>query len=386
MDKTNKNAIRTLWAGHATIDIYSGFVNPIMPFLAANLGITLAVSTFIISLSHVCSSLMQPVFGYLSDVWKRRFFVFFGMLLSSIFLPLLGIAENVYILTLCLIIGSIGNGFFHPQATSFINIYSSPNDLTKNMSIFLALGTLGFSLGPIVSSFFIEYFNPKSLAFTAVLGLIVAALILINVPRISDKVDFTKSVNFFTALKEIFTCKSMVILIFFSALKSLATQANSILLPFLWKDLGYNPMTIGILLFCFLIIGALGTISSAKLEKIIGTKQVIVLSFCAILPLTLIFAFTYKTFPIISMLSFIAIGFFAVLSVPINMVLAHQVMPQYKSLISGFIGGFSWGIVGLSMSLCGFFAQNFGIINVLIVIAVLPMLASYLVKYIPTKT
>jgi FSR family fosmidomycin resistance protein-like MFS transporter len=254
------------------------------------------------------------------------------------------------------------------------------------MSIFLALGTLGFSLGPIVSSFFIEYFNPKSLAFTAVLGLIVAALILINVPRISDKVDFTKSVNFFTALKEIFTCKSMVILIFFSALKSLATQANSILLPFLWKDLGYNPMTIGILLFCFLIIGALGTISSAKLEKIIGTKQVIVLSFCAILPLTLIFAFTYKTFPIISMLSFIAIGFFAVLSVPINMVLAHQVMPQYKSLISGFIGGFSWGIVGLSMSLCGFFAQNFGIINVLIVIAVLPMLASYLVKYIPTKT
>ncbi len=385
MEKTNKNAIRTLWTGHATVDIYSGFVNPIMPFLAENLGITLAVSTFIISLSHVCSSLMQPVFGYLSDVWKRRFFIFFGMLLSSIFLPMLGIAQNVYILTICLIIGSIGNGFFHPQATSFINIYSSPKDLTKNMSIFLALGTLGFSLGPVVSSFFIEYFSPKSLAITSVFGLIVAVLILINVPKLSDKLDLKKTVNFFVALKEIFTCKSMVILIFFSALKSLATQANSILLPFLWKDLGYNPMTIGILLFCFLIIGALGTITSAKLEKMIGTKQVIVLSFCAILPLTLIFAFTYKTFPIISMLSFIAIGFFAVLSVPINMVLAHQVMPQYKSLISGFIGGFSWGIVGLSMSLCGLLAENFGIINVLIVIAILPALASFLVKYIPVR-
>jgi predicted MFS family arabinose efflux permease len=144
-------------------------------------------------------------------------------------------------------------------------------------------------------------------------------------------------------------------------------------------------MTIGMLLFCFLIIGALGTIASAKLEKLIGTKQVIVLSFCAILPLTLIFAFTYKTFPIISMLSFIGIGFFAVLSVPINMVLAHQVMPQYKSLISGFIGGFSWGIVGLSMSLCGLLAENFGIVNVLIVIAILPAFASYLVKYIPTR-
>ena len=49
----------------------------------------LSISTFILSLSHVCSSLTQPIFGYLSDVWKRRFFVFFGMLLSSIFLPLL---------------------------------------------------------------------------------------------------------------------------------------------------------------------------------------------------------------------------------------------------------------------------------------------------------
>ena len=385
MDKTNKNAIRTLWAGHATVDISSGFVNPIMPFLAENLGITLAVSTFIISLSHVCSSLMQPVFGYLSDIWKRRFFVFFGMLLSSIFLPLLGMADNVYFLTFCLIVGSVGNGFFHPQATSFINIYSSPKDLTKNMSIFLALGTLGFSLGPVISSFFIEHFSPQTLSFTSILGLIVAALILINIPRISDKVDFKKTVNFFVALKEIFTCKSMVILIFFSALKSLATQANSILLPFLWKDLGYNPMTIGMLLFCFLIIGALGTIASGKLEKIIGTKQVIVLSFCAILPLTLLFAFTYKTYPVISMLSFIGIGFFAVLSVPINMVLAHQVMPQYKSLISGFIGGFSWGIVGLSMSLCGLLAENFGIVNVLIVIAIIPALASFLVKYIPTR-
>ncbi len=385
MENTDKKAIRTLWAGHATVDIYSGFVNPIMPFLAANLGITLAVSTFIISLSHVCSSLMQPIFGYLSDSWRKRFFMFFGMLLSSMFLPLLGLAHNVYTLTACLIIGSIGNGFFHPQATSFINIYSSAKDLTKNMSIFLALGTLGFSTGPIVSSFFVEFLSAKSLAFTSVIGLTLAALILINVPKISDNTEFKSKIKFFTALREIFTCKPMLILIMFSALKSLATQSCSILLPFLWKSLGYSAMSIGILLFCFLIIGAVGTMASAKLERLIGTKQVMVLSFCAILPLTILFALTYKAFPYVSMGAFVAIGFFAMLSVPINMVLAHQVMPQYKSLISGFIGGFSWGVVGLSMSLCGLLAQNFGIVNVLVVISILPAVCSSLVKYVPDR-
>ena len=73
------------------------------------------------------------------------------------------------------------------------------------------------------------------------------------------------------------------------------------------------------------------------------------------------------------------------LSVPINMVLAHQIMPEYKSLISGFIGGFSWGIVGLSMSLSGILAENFGIINVLIAVSILPTIFSVFVKYIPEK-
>ena len=385
MEKSNKKAIKTLWAGHFAIDVYSGFVNPIMPFLAANLGITMAISTFILSLSHICSSMMQPVFGYLSDSWKKRFFIFTGMLLSSIFLPIMGFAHNVYTLCLCLIVGSIGNGFFHPQATGFVNVFSNPKELTKNMSVFLAMGTLGFSLGPIVSSFFVQFFNPKTLAVTCIAGLIISALILINVPKISDTFREEKRINLFKAVKEIFTSKPMLILIMFSALKSLATQSCSILLPFLWKSLNYSAFYIGILLFCFLISGAVGTVASAKLEKLIGTKQVMVLSFCAILPLTVLFALTYKCLPVISIITFITIGFFAMLSVPINMVLAHQVMPQYKSLISGFIGGFSWGIVGISMSLCGYLAQKFGITNILIIIAIIPAICSSLVKYIPDR-
>ncbi|MCR4880654.1 MAG: MFS transporter [bacterium] len=385
MENTNKKAVKTLWAGHFTTDVYSGFVNPIMPFLAANLGISIAVSTFILSLAHACSSLMQPIFGFLSDSWRKRFFIFFGLLMSSLFYPMMGKAGSVYVLAICLIIGSIGNGFFHPQATSFINIYSAPKDLSRNMSIFLALGTLGFALGPIVSSGFAQYIGLDKLPFMSVFGIIVAVFILLNVPKISDKTEKVEHVKFFRAIKEIFTNRSMVVLIMFSALKSLATQSNSILMPFLWKMLGYNAFCIGLLLFGFLISGALGTYMSAKLEKLMGTKQVMVMAFCAILPLTVIFALTYKTIPLISICAFIAIGFFAMLSVPINMVLAHQVMPQYKSLISGFIGGFSWGVVAVAMTFCGILAQKFGIMNVLLFVSALPAFLTILVKYVPDR-
>lgn len=383
MDKTNKKAVKTLWAGHFTTDVYSGFVNPIMPFLASNLGMSLALSTFILSLAHACSSLMQPVFGFFSDSWRKRFFIFFGLLMSSVFYPLMGLANSVLILALCLIYGSIGNGFFHPQATSFINIYSAPKDLSRNMSIFLALGTVGFALGPVVSGGFAQYFGLENLPFMSVFGIILVFLILSNVPKISDKTENIEHIRFFRAIKEIFTNRAMVVLIMFSALKSLATQSNSILMPFLWKALGYSAIDIGMLLFGFLISGAIGTFVSPKLEKIMGTKPVMIMAFCAILPLTVLFALTYKTFPIISICAFISTGFFAMLSVPINMVLAHQVMPQYKSLISGFIGGFSWGVVAVVMTFCGLLAQKFGIINVLLFISALPACLTILVKYVP---
>ena len=109
------------------------------------------------------------------------------------------------------------------------------------------------------------------------------------------------------------------------------------------------------------------------------------MSILAAFPLTALFALTYKAFPVISVAAFIAIGFFAMLSVPINMVLAHQVMPQYKSLISGFIGGFSWGVVAVAMTFCGLLAQKFGIINVLLFVSALPAFLTILVKYVPDR-
>ena len=63
-EETNKKAIWTLSLGHMSIDSYSAFINPIMPFIATKLGIALTLATTLISISHICSSIIQPLFGY----------------------------------------------------------------------------------------------------------------------------------------------------------------------------------------------------------------------------------------------------------------------------------------------------------------------------------
>ena len=77
---SSKKVINITSLGHFVIDAYSGFLNPIMPFIAAKIGITMALATVLISISNLTSSLSQPFFGFMADRWQRRFFIFWYFL------------------------------------------------------------------------------------------------------------------------------------------------------------------------------------------------------------------------------------------------------------------------------------------------------------------
>ena len=380
----NKKAVIWLTLGHGMADSYSGFINPILPFIVANIGSTLAMATCAMSASQLFSSMMQPVFGFIADKWRKRFFIFWGIIMASVFLSLSGLVHNIWQLALCLILGGVGVGFYHPQATGFVVRYSGKN-LAKNMSIFIAAGTIGYSIGPIISSTITQFFGITKMPFAATWGIIFALLGFLCVPKISDHPAPQNTTSFKTALWDIFKNKTVRILIMVSALKSLVTSSFSVLLPFYWKELGCSAFQIGIAVFLFLTVGALGTYLSSKYEKLIGYKNVFYTSLIAPFILTVIFVSLLKLAPVLSFILFILTGFVTMLSVSINMVMAQKTMPRYKSMISGFIGGFSWGVVGVLLPLIGFIAQNIGIIKVLVIISFIPVVLSYFVKYLPEK-
>ena len=70
------------------------------------------------------------------------------------------------------------------------------------------------------------------------------------------------------------------------------------------------------------------------------------------------------------------------LAQPVTMVMAQSVLPQYKSIMGGFINGFAWGNVAIFMSAIGIIAQTKGIIPVLIVVSIIPVIFSKMVKYL----
>ena len=144
--------------------------------------------------------------------------------------------------------------------------------------------------------------------------------------------------------------------------------------------MGYEPFKIGVALFGFSFAAGIGSFISRSVEARVGAKSVLYFSMISTLPLMLMFAALYKVYPTATFLIFVIMGFCTGMAMPVTMVMAQSTLPQYKSIIGGFINGFSWGVVAIVMSAVGFVAQAKGIIPVLIVITLIPAIASYFVS------
>ncbi len=376
----NKKAIAWLSGAHFINDIYTGVLNPIMPFIAAKIGMSMAIATIVLTISHIFSSLLQPLFGFFADNISKRSMIFWGLILSSIFIPLSTLANNPYSLVFFIIIGSIGSSLFHPQALGFASRFAKNLDAGKAMALFIAMGTLGYSCGPVISSAITQFLGMPKMPLMTILGIVWALLMFKFVPRLSLTEPVVDHIYFKTAFKRILTNHKLNILNVIAMLKTMIMSSCFILLPFLWKNMGYKPFYIGMALFLFIFAGGIGSLISSSIEKRIGAANVFYISMISTLPLMIMFIFTCKPHPTISLIVFVVMGFITMMATPVTMLMAQNVLPEYKSIISGFINGFSWGIVAIAMSLLGFIAEKFGITNVLLFVSVIPAVCSVLVK------
>lgn len=367
--------------GHFINDIYTGFLNPIMPFIAEQVKISMPIATIILSCSHIFSSLMQPFFGFFADKIKKRALIFWGLICTSVFISLAPASKHLPVMILFIILGSIGSSLFHPQSLGLISKFSK-SDVAKNIGIFIAMGTLGFSMGPLLSSSMAQYFGLAKMPILSILGISWALLMFKMVPKFSTEQTQKAKFNFKQAFVDILSNHKLNILNIIAMLKSLITNACSILLPFLWKAQGYSKFQIGIALFFFLFLGGISSLLSPKFEKKIGTANVFYISMITTFPLMILFMLTYKTYPVISFIIFALMGFITMFATPITMSMAQNVLPQYKSIIGGFINGFSWGIVAIAMSIIGYIAAATSIVPVLVVLSIIPAGCSVLVKYL----
>ena len=102
--------------GHLAVELCSQFLPVLYPVLIATLGLSYTQVGVIAMVAGVGTSLIQPLFGYLSDRWDPRLLVVLSVAWTGLLMGLLGLTGGYVSLTVLVGLGVLGSAAFHPSA------------------------------------------------------------------------------------------------------------------------------------------------------------------------------------------------------------------------------------------------------------------------------
>ena len=261
-----------------------------------------------------------------------------------------------------------------------MSFYKENIPLSRSIGIFLGFGTIGYSIGPYLSSFVAEKFG-SNFVYIGIIGIITAFLALFFVPKI-EKRETKSAPNFFSALKVIVKNKACVVLILLTVLKACLVMSFGTFIPFLLKQYNFLTTQTGFIMTTFFVSGGLAMIFASSLEKKIKLKGMIMTSYLPLLPLVAFAILSLKYYSkTLAVVLFIITGFFVLLAAGSILANAQRLIPNNTGTISGIIQGFTLAMGSLLLIPLGRFGQHFGISWALVLIcAIAGLSALYCVK------
>ncbi|MFH8974760.1 MFS transporter [Streptomyces sp. NPDC017890] len=132
--------------GHACVDVYQGAVAALVPYFVAERAYTYAAASGVVLAASLLSSLVQPLFGALTDRWALPWLLPLSTLTAGVGIALGGVAGS-YTLTLAAVaVGGVGVAAFHPEAARAAR--DAARGSHTAMGWFSLGGNVGFALAP----------------------------------------------------------------------------------------------------------------------------------------------------------------------------------------------------------------------------------------------
>jgi FSR family fosmidomycin resistance protein-like MFS transporter len=368
--RPNAKLIGLLALGHLVIDVNQGSLPAILPFLKAAHRLSYAEAGTIVLAANITSSIIQPLFGYLSDRTARRWVLPAAVLVAGLGLGLTGVASGYGALLLLVLFMGLGVAAYHPEGYKTATSVAGHRKATA-LSWFSLGGNIGIALGPPVITALVTTVGIAGSLGMIVPAAVVAGLLLAAMPFLvpaagpaaaKDDVD-PRGANMPWA---------MALLILVVTIRSWTQLGFTTFVPFYYVDyLQADPRLVGPLLFVFLGAGALGTVIAGPLADRWGARPFMVWVFVAAAPLGVLFLVSS------GLMAFVALGLFGAVLVStftVSVVLGQAYFPRNAGMASGLIVGFAIGTGGIGVTLLGVVADHWGLPAALWISALLPVL------------
>lgn len=372
--------------GHLVTDLQAGALPIVLPHLKELFALSYSQLAFIVLTQNVTSSVIQPLFGYLTDKKSLPAMLPFCAAMAGAGFAFVGWVP-AYVLLMCtVVVIGMASATYHPQASKTVNFLSSDNNKAANMGIFSLGGNAGMAVGSILMAFLLTLPGGVHNTMYFVLpGLLVFGLMMKYMPEYKRvnlehnlKVQAAKKSG---AVQKIPYC-GLALVLFFIFMRSTIHTALSTYLPLFFINFrNAEPTFASMLVSCFLLGGVAGTYVGAVLSDRLGARRIILGSVLFSIPA--IWLIANVTHPAAVLAAVVLAGFSIIGSFATTTILAQTMLPNNVGMAAGLTIGFSVGMGGFGVTILGFLADNYGLPFVMNLMTVLPVIATLTAFKIP---
>ena len=365
--------------GHFFVDLYSAALGTFQPLLGAKLNLSLTRAGILGGVLVFSASVMQPVYGYLSDRFHTRLFSALAPAVAGIFISALGLAPTFGWLAALVLLGGCGVASFHPQASA-----RATHGLAGNrghwMAIFISAGTLGLAVGPIYFSALINWLGLPGTFWAALPGVATTLLLLVLLPEHARPAPHLRKHFDWHPMRAVW--KPLMVLYFLVFIRSMVQVVFGQFLPlYLNRERGFTFSNAAYSLSLYLAAGAIGGFLGGRMADRFGGRRVILISMAGCLPFAALFFFTTG---VTSLIGLALTGLFLLFTIPVNVVMAQELVPAQAGTVSALMMGFAWGMAGLIfIPLTGWAGDHFTLHRALAALSAFPVIGFFLALKLP---
>ena len=356
-----------LSSGHLATDFAAGIVPALIPFIAVKFDLGYALAAMLMLSVTVSSSLLQPLFGVLSDRRGALWLIPCGIALAGAGAGLAAVAPTYGLVLVLVFASGIGIAAFHPEGAKFA-AYASGARPASGMSYFNIGGNTGYALGAIATTPLVVWLGLAG-GLVAALPVVAAALVLMRfLPSLGRLQPVASALARPVGADR---PRAMALLGVVIVLRSVAWFALLSFVPLWIVSLGHSETYGNHLLSLMLLAGAVGTLLLGPVADRIGLRRTLLVTQILLPPLMLIFVYAGG---VLGTVCLMLVGVCVVGTFGVTMVLSHLYLPRRVGLASGLAVGLAMGLGGVAAVVLGAVADAIDLKTALTISAVAPAL------------
>jgi MFS transporter, FSR family, fosmidomycin resistance protein len=367
--------------GHLCVDLCQGALPALLPFLIAAHGWSYGQASALVLAATVSSSVVQPLFGHLSDGRSLPWLLPGGIALAVAGIGLAGVAGG-YGATFAVVVASgLGVAAYHPEASRFANYVAGERRATA-MSFFSVGGNAGFALGPVLLTPLALAFGLQGTPLVAIVPAAVAVLIARELKRLTGfRPAAATADDDARAGAEPDQWRPFALLSAAVAARSVVYFGLMTLVPLYFvNELDTSEATANTALTVMLAAGAVGTLIGGRLADRFGRRVVLRTSMAVLTPLMVVLLLGGVG---VAIGALALIGAATIATFSVTVVMGQEYLPSRLGIASGVTLGLAIGFGGLGAAILGVIADATSLRTALEVVAVLPLPALALAMMLP---